>query len=158
MKKADEQKKEENQKTLENKWGKDTVNIGWTGVPNILIERQQALGLKPLEVNILLILLRYWWDASTPPYPSKRTIGDMVDKDESTIRKCMAGLEKKGFIQREKQFLSLGGQSSNKYVMDGLVERLQKEARDFSAVKTKRKENDARYRRGAPFISEQEQQ
>ena len=70
----------------------------------------------------------------------------------------MAGLEKKGFIQREKQFLSLGGQSSNKYVMDGLVERLQKEARDFSAVKTKRKENDARYRRGAPFLSEQEQQ
>lgn len=80
----------------------------------------------------------------------------MVNKDESTIRKCMAGLEKKGFIKREKQFLSLGGQSSNKYVMDGLVERLEKEAQDLSAIKTKRKENDARYRRGAPLTSEQE--
>ena len=106
MKKTSEQKKEENQKTLESKWGKDTVNMGWTGVPNILIERQQALDLKPLEVNILLILLRYWWDASTPPYPSKRTIGDMVNKDESTIRKCMAGLEKKGFIKEKSNFLA----------------------------------------------------
>ena len=45
-------------KSLEKKWGKNVIEQGWTGVPNTLIERQQALELSSLDVNILLVLLK----------------------------------------------------------------------------------------------------
>ena len=145
------EKKEGELTSLENKWGKEGLSFGWTGVPNILIERQQALGLTPIEVNILLILMKYWREAGNHPYPSKRTIGEMVGKEESTIRRCMASLERKGLIQRNAHFLSLGGQSSNKYVMDGLVSKLEEEAKGLKKLRESRKTEDASIRRGAPI-------
>ncbi len=47
-------------KTLEAKWGKTTLSRGWTGIPNVLIEHQRSLKLTPTDINILLILLKYW--------------------------------------------------------------------------------------------------
>ena len=151
MKKNQTKTNDNGLKSLENKCGKNVIAQGWTGVPNTLIERQQALGLSSLDVNILLILLKYWWDADFPPYPSKRVIGEMVGKEESTIRRCMAGLERKGFIQRTANYLSLGGQSSNTYKLDGLVLRLEQEAKALAELKETRKEEDARMRRGTPI-------
>ena len=135
-------------KTLEAKWGKTTLSRGWTGIPNVLIEQQRSLKLTPTDINILLILLKYWWDPNSPPYPSKRVIGEMIDREESTIRKCMVGLEKKGLIKRDPRFLSMGGQTSNKYLMDGLIERLKKEAEELNKIKEGRREEDSRIRRG----------
>lgn len=65
MKKNQTKTNDNGLKSLENKWGKNVIAQGWTGVPNTLIERQQALGLSSLDVNILLILLKYWWDADS---------------------------------------------------------------------------------------------
>lgn len=135
-------------KTLEAKWGKTTLSRGWTGIPNVLIEHQRSLKLTPTDINILLILLKYWWDPNSPPYPSKRVIGEMIDREESTIRKCMAGLEKKGLVARDPRYLSMGGQTSNRYVMDGLIKRLEEEAAELNKIKEVRKEEDALIRRG----------
>ena len=36
------------------KWGAPLMKAGWTTIPNAFFEYQQALGLEPLDVNILL--------------------------------------------------------------------------------------------------------
>lgn len=141
-------KTEENTKTLNKKWGADVTDLGWTAVPNILIERQQALKLTPIELNLILILLKYWWDISNPPYPSKRAIGEMLGREESTIRKTFSDLEKRGLIERGPRYMSRGGQTTNHYLMDGLVEKLKQEATNQKSLKKSRAEEDASIRRG----------
>jgi hypothetical protein len=37
------------------------MKAGWSAIPNIIIEKQRALGLDALDVNILLHLIQYWW-------------------------------------------------------------------------------------------------
>ncbi|UCQ16391.1 helix-turn-helix domain-containing protein (plasmid) [Edwardsiella piscicida] len=128
--------------------GGTTLSLGWIGVPNILVERQRALGLTPLDVSLLLILMKYWRDPQSPPYPSKRVIGEMLGRDESTIRKAMKCLEDKGLISRAPRYMSLGGQTSNGYSMDGLVKALESEATGMKKLKEERSEEDARIRRG----------
>ncbi|GHY38635.1 AsnC family transcriptional regulator [Vibrio cholerae] len=56
--------KEEQQdaKKLNKRWGNQVIQEGWTAIPNVLIERQQALKLNPVEMNILLVLLKFWWE------------------------------------------------------------------------------------------------
>ncbi|MDW3150601.1 helix-turn-helix domain-containing protein, partial [Vibrio sp. 2132-1] len=72
---------------LSKRWGKEVINEGWTAIPNTLIERQQALKLNPTEMNILLVLLKYWWEDNKSPFPSKKTIADYINRDISTVRK-----------------------------------------------------------------------
>ena len=52
---------------LEGKWGKKVIEAGYTSVPDVLIRYQQRLKLKPLDVNVLLHLLSYWWKAPGLP-------------------------------------------------------------------------------------------
>ena len=154
MKKSEQKDNgDDNQKTFDRKWGASITSLGWTGVPNILIERQQALKLTSLELNLILILLKFWWEASNPPYPSKRVIGEMLGKDESTIRRTMKKLEDRGLIQREGRYLDLGGQTSNRYVMTGLIKKLEEEARQMTALRQSRQEQDAQIRRGAKITT-----
>ena len=51
------------------KWGAALAGAGWTAMPNVIIKRQKALGLTPLDVNIILQLLTYWWGAREPAAP-----------------------------------------------------------------------------------------
>jgi len=52
----------------EKKWTAPLIKAGWTVIPNVLFERQQALGLDPLDVNILLHIASYWWTPEGKPY------------------------------------------------------------------------------------------
>jgi hypothetical protein len=54
-------------KENEKKWSKPLMAAGWSAVPNILLEKQEALGLKPLEMNIILHLIQYWWFKTNLP-------------------------------------------------------------------------------------------
>ncbi|MNF05034.1 hypothetical protein D3C80_2046770 [compost metagenome] len=42
----------------------------------------------------------------------------------------------------------MGGQTSNRYVMDGLIKRLEEEAAELNKIKEARKGEDALIRRG----------
>ena len=45
---------------LAQKWGKVTLAVnGWTVIPNILLDRQQALGIDAVQLNILLVMLKH---------------------------------------------------------------------------------------------------
>lgn len=143
-------KKEEKYKTekLQKRWGKSVIDLGWTGIPNTLIECQQVLKLNPTEMNILLILLKYWWEDGRSPFPSKTTIAEYINRDISTVRKNIKSLENKKLIQREARYYEKGGQSSNSYNLSGLVLALKKEAKSLSKIKNDRKIQDGRLRRG----------
>lgn len=139
-------------KQLSKRWGASVINEGWTAIPNILIERQQALQLKPTEMNIILVLLKYWWEKGKSPYPSKKTIGDLINRDTSTVRRSLKRLEELGLVKRESRYYEKGGQTSNEYDLSGLVDRLKKEAKEQVKLKEKRKSEDARIRRGGKSV------
>lgn len=136
------------ERQLKEKWGAVTLSNGFTAIPNTLIERQQALKIKPTEMNILLILMKYWWENDRTPYPSKETIAEMINRDSSTVRKAMKSLEEKGLVKRTSRYYEKGGQTSNEYDLSGLVESLKTQSTEIKNLQAKRKSEDASIRRG----------
>lgn len=106
----------------EKKWGKTLMKAGWTAVPNIIFERQQALGLDAMDVNILLHLLSYWWEASNKPHPAVATIASAIGVDRRTIQRRIAAMERDGLIRREERRIKGKGSRTNIYHFDGLIE------------------------------------
>ena len=51
----------------EEKWTRTLMDAGWTVLPSIILEKQHALGLDAVDVNILLQLARHWWYKDNPP-------------------------------------------------------------------------------------------
>ena len=94
---------------------------GWTAFPSVILERQDGLGLDPVDVNIILHLAMYWWWADNPPHPSKRRIARCIGRDASTVRKRIQRLEELGFLTRVPRYGKDGQQLSNIYRFDGLI-------------------------------------
>lgn len=133
------------------KWGAQTYSLGWAGIPNVLIERQQTLGIDSVDMNILLILIKHWWEKSNNPYPSKKTIAEMIGRDSSTVQRHIRGLEEKGIIERKPRYNSKsvgGGQKSNEYDLSNLVKNLSRLAAEKIKTKKEREDDDGRKRRG----------
>lgn len=136
-------------KALERKWGKATIDVdGWTAIPNLLLERQQALGIDAVKLNILLVLLKHWWEKSKMPWPSKATIGAIVGRDKSTVQKHLKEMEGRDLVKRNSRYQSAGGQTSNEYDLTGLIVQLKALAKEELRERKKRDEVDARKRRG----------
>ncbi|MDX6018601.1 helix-turn-helix domain-containing protein [Shewanella indica] len=136
-------------KALEHKWGKATLDVaGWTAIPNLLLERQQALGIDAVKLNILLVLLKHWWEKTKMPWPSKATIGEIVGRDKSTVQKHLKEMETRGLVKRKSRYQSAGGQTSNEYDLTGLITQLKALAKAELKEQKKRGEEDARKRRG----------
>ena len=112
----------------EEKWSPRLMEAGWTVLPSIILEKQHALGLDPIDVNILLQLARHWWYADNRPHPSKASIAECLGVDRSTVRRHIAAMEHAGLIRREARFKKSGGQENNAYHFDGLI----KEATPFA--------------------------
>src|SRR5258708_36675551 len=102
----------------EEKWSRTLMDAGWTVLPSIILEKQHALGLDAVDVNILLQLARYWWFSEKPPYPSKAAIAECINIDPSTVRRHIARMEEAGFIRREARFdKQFGGQDSTSIIL-----------------------------------------
>lgn len=109
-------------KTNEKKWTKDLWNSGWTGIPTVIIERQQKLGLDEPDINILLHIISYWWKSEDKPWPSKVTIAKAMKRNPRTIQKRIAQIEKDKLIRREYRGGESGkGSKSNLYHLEGLI-------------------------------------
>lgn len=106
----------------EKKWSRALMKAGWTVFPNVLFERQQALGLDPLDINILLHIASYWWSESGKPHPSKVTIAKAIGVDPRTVQRRIAALEAAKLIRREERRISKSGSKTNVYHLDGLIE------------------------------------
>jgi hypothetical protein len=119
---AEKRDKEERLSRNEQKWTAPLMQAGWTVIPSVLLERQQALGLDAIDINIILHLARYWWYSDNPPHPSKRTIAECMGIDESTVRRRIARMERDGLLQRIPRYDKHAGQQGNEYHFEGLIQ------------------------------------
>ena len=108
-------------KVNQEKWGAALMKAGYTVVPSILIERQQALGLSATDLNILLHLLRHWWYADKLPYPSKKTIATCMGITPRTVQRRIAAMERDGLLKRVLRSHPTYGKITNEYDLSGLI-------------------------------------
>ena len=121
---AQAKKAEQHIKANEKKWGKALMQSGWTAFPSVIIEKQHALGLTAMDINIILYLSTHWWEAERKPYPSKKTIAQALGVTSRTIQKRIAALEQIGFIKREYRPHETKGNDTNKYDLSGLIDAI----------------------------------
>lgn len=140
---------------LEQRWTRALISPGWTALPSVVIERQQALGLDAVDLTILMHLARFWWRKDNPPHPSKATIAAAMGVDVSTVRRRIARLEADGLIKRIARFNTANGrQQTNSYSFDGLIKAAAPFAKEAAEDKERRKaEAAARIRRKRPALS-----
>ena len=135
-------------KVNEKKWGKTLMKAGWTVIPNTIIERQKALGLKPIDMNIIMHLVSYWWTDEKRPRPSKKTIAEACGVSPRTIQRHIAELEGLGFIKREIRCIPNSKNNTNIYHLDGLIKEAIPYAEEkIEEIKKHKKENDERISR-----------
>lgn len=138
----------------EEKWSPLLMEAGWTAIPSIILEKQHALGLDAVDVNILLHLARHWWYREKPPHPSKASIAECLRVDPSTVRRHIAAMEAAGFIRRESRFKPSGGQENNRYHFDGLIQQATPFAEE--AIRERKQQQNERVvrrrRKGSPSV------
>jgi len=138
----------------EQKWSKPLMDAGWTAIPVIIFERQRALDLDPLDVNIVLHLAGFWWKADNKPHPSKTRIADAIGVAPRTVQRRIAMLEKAGYIQREERRIPGGASKTNIYHFDGLIKAALPLAHEKLSERKKRAEEErARTRRKRPRLA-----
>lgn len=120
---AAKKKAEDDEHLKENrkKWG-SLLEPGWTIIPNIILEKQHALGLDPVDVNLIAHLARHWWHADRAPYPSHSSLATCLNVDRSTVLRRLKALRAAGLIDWTVRKRPDGGQSSNAYDLSGLIE------------------------------------
>jgi DNA-binding HxlR family transcriptional regulator len=129
-------------RTNEKKWTKPLMDAGWLAFPSIILEKQHALGLTSLDINIILYLATYWWTADNKPRPSKSTIAEAIGVTPRTVQRRIAAMEKAGFIKREERRVSKEGSKPNFYHFDGLIKEATPFANEKIDVKNRRKKED----------------
>ena len=115
--------KEQNKQLRENekKWSKTLMESGFTVFPSVILERQKALGLTPLEVNILLFLCTFWWTKDGRPRPAIGTIAEAVGRSPRHVTRIITGLVDAGLIERHQRSYKETGNLTNEYSFDGLI-------------------------------------
>jgi hypothetical protein len=108
----------------EHKFGAPVMKLGYTMVPNLLLQGQGRLGISPVQLNVLVQLIQHWWDAQSDPFLAKETIARRMGKSPRQIQRYLTELEEAGLIKRIPRFKGHKAQTSNAYGLDGLVAKL----------------------------------
>lgn len=124
-------------KTNEKKWTKPVMAAGWNVIPNIIIEKQEALGLDAIDMNIVVHLSHYWWHPDNLPHPSVATIAKAIGVKPRTVQKHIKGLEDAGLVKRNERRHTKSGSATNLYDLSGLI----KAAKPYAEEKVKEIEN-----------------
>jgi DNA-binding MarR family transcriptional regulator len=150
-------KKEQTERLRRNeqKWTKPLMDAGWTVLPSVILERQRALDLDAVDVNILLQLARHWWYSDNPPHPGKASIAECMGVHVSTVQRRIAKMEAAGYLRRQASFNdATGRQETNRYYFTGLIESATPLAQEVLAErKRQRDESVARRRRRRAKLS-----
>ena len=94
---------------------------GWSAIPSIIIEKQEALGLDAVDMNLILHLSQYWWQADNLPHPSVGSIAKALGVTSRTVQKRISALQELGFIRRIERRNTASGSQTNQYSFDGLI-------------------------------------
>ena len=109
---------------LARKWTPEVIAFGFTAVPDLLLKHMGGFRLSPTELVLLIQIMRFWWDADTAPFPSKRTLATAMGCSEKNIQKVIKGLEARGFLRRLQRRKGQDRSESNIYDLEYLVSRL----------------------------------
>ena len=105
-----------------------------------------------MDVNVILQIAKYWWSPGSPPFPSVGILVAAIGVDARTVQKRISRMVDAGLLERHEQFLSQGGQSSNAYTFQGLIERCTPFAEEIVAERRRKKAADrARVQRKTPL-------
>ncbi len=142
-------------KENEKKWGKPLIDAGWSLIPATIIERQQALGLDALDMNIILHIVNHWWKADSKPFPSKTKIANAVGVTARTVQRRIAEMEKGGLIRREERRIPNTGSKTNIYHLDGLIKGATPYAQEVleDRAKTEAKRTERARKKGRPKLT-----
>ena len=105
----------------EKKRSNPLMDAGWNAISNVLIEKQAALGLDALDMNIIVHLSHYWWRPDNLPHPSVETIAKAIGVKPRTVQKRMKALEDLKLLKREQRRYTKRGSDTNLYSFDGLI-------------------------------------
>ncbi len=140
---------------LQQKWGPDLIAAGWVALPAIILERQDALGLDAIDINVILHIAKHWFEPGNLPHPSKGSIAKAMQVTPRTIQKRLSVLDTNGFVQRIERRGPKGtkGSQTSKFDFAGLI----KAATPFAIEalqerKKKREERLARLGRKLPRV------
>jgi len=138
----------------EAKWSKPLMAAGWNAIPSIIIEKQEALGLDAIDMNIIIHLSNYWWRADNLPNPSVKTIAQAIGVKERTIQKRIKALHELGLLTRTERRKTRVGSDTNLYGFDGLIKAALPYAEEKLAARKKREEEEKdRLARKKPKLS-----
>lgn len=128
----------------EAKWSKPLMDAGWNAIPGIIIEKQEALGLDAIDMNIIVHLSNYWWHADNLPCPSVATIAKAIGIKPRTVQKRIKALHDLGLLTRTERRKTRFGSDTNLYSFEGLIGAALPFAEEKLAEREKRKqaEND----------------
>lgn len=124
----------------EAKWTKPLMAAGWNAIPSIIIEKQEALGLDAIDMNIILHLSNYWWHADNLPCPSVATIAKAIGIKPRTVQKRVASLQAIGLLTRTERRKTRFGSDTNLYSFEGLIDAALPYAQEKVAEREKRDE------------------
>jgi DNA-binding transcriptional regulator YhcF (GntR family) len=109
-------------KRNEKKWTKPLMQAGWNAIPSIIIEKQEALGLDAIDMNIIVHLSNYWWNAENLPHPSVEKIAKAIGVQPRTVQKRIKALEDLKLMTRTQRRKTRFGSDTNLYGFEGLIE------------------------------------
>ena len=116
-------------------WGKAVYSHGYAGIPSILIRGQRRLGLNPMQMNICIQLLDYWYDPARKPFPTKKELAQRIGCTQKTIQNNIRELETAGLVKRLQRRTASGDWNSNIYDLSGLVAKVQALEPEFAQEK-----------------------
>lgn len=126
----------------EAKWSKPLMAAGWNAIPSIIIEKQEALGLDAIDMNIIVHLSNYWWQADNLPFPSVGTIAKAIGIKPRTVQKRVTALQSVGLLTRIERRKTRFGSDTNLYSFEGLISAALPYAQEKIAEREKREQDD----------------
>jgi predicted transcriptional regulator len=120
-------------------WGRPIEAAGFTQVPDALIMNFPKLGLTPLDLSILLVLLKYW-QPGKPPWLAKSTIASTIGIKPRSVQRRIAAMQKRGLLVREVRPHRYGDSDTNLYHLNKLVTELLPYANKMVEERRKRSE------------------
>lgn len=138
----------------EAKWTKPLIDAGWNAIPSIIIEKQEALGLDAIDMNIIVHLSNYWWHADNLPCPSVATVAKAIGVEPRTVQKRIKALHELGLLTRTERRKTRRGSDTNLYSFEGLIAAALPYAQEKLAEREKRRQTEAeRLKRKRPNLT-----